>query len=508
MKNKIFIIITSFFITFPALHSENTDKEFILSAMTYPEAEILTGSLLNYPFFALDLQKRKPDYDMIKKMIKRKDKAIGENPGAEDLYNLGNLYKEIHDYKNAVKKYKLSLKAFDFAGTNNPGIYKEVVIKGYLYFYLAETDYKSDRTGYLEKSSGFLKAAIELKPGKDLWIKLGDCYLALNRLNEALYCYNHVPEEKKIYHIYTRLQSVSFQADYLKLIEDLSWPKLRNLPVAHLTDFENIETAINNSTGRDKIIMKVQQYVYLLRLLLLKNEAFRIEKSIANNISVNIFTDDENVILNDAEKYLKSEGEKNLRPASYEYLMGIICYLKSDYRKAFLFFEDSLKKNEYPEFIYKDLLSASGKINDDTVIKKIINNKISKYPDASDYLILGSIEFKKNNLKNAEMLCNQALKINYNYPEAFSGLGIIYAREGNYFAADEMVKKGNYLLRDKQSGKMLKSQMIVNEAAVALLKNEKERAYILLRLVLTADNNEKAGKLYNRFFKQNEKVQN
>ena len=42
----------------------------------------------------------------------------------------------------------------------------------------------------------------------------------------------------------------------------------------------------------------------------------------------------------------------------------------------------------------------------------------------------------------------------------------------------------------------------------ALLKNEKERAYILLRLVLTADNNEKAGKLYNRFFKQNEKVQN
>ena len=180
MKNKIFIIITSFFITFPALHSENTDKEFILSAMTYPEAEILTGSLLNYPFFALDLQKRKPDYDMIKKMIKRKDKAIGENPGAEDLYNLGNLYKEIHDYNNAVKKYKLSLKAFDFAGTNNPGIYKEVVIKGYLYFYLAETDYKSDRTGYLEKSSGFLKAAIELKPGKDLWIKLGDCYLALN----------------------------------------------------------------------------------------------------------------------------------------------------------------------------------------------------------------------------------------------------------------------------------------------------------------------------------------
>jgi hypothetical protein len=42
--------------------------------------------------------------------------------------------------------------------------------------------------------------------------------------------------------------------------------------------------------------------------------------------------------------------------------------------------------------------------------------------------------------------------------------------------------------------------MRVNEAAVALLKKEKERAYILLRSVISADNNRKALELYNRYF--------
>ena len=55
---------------------------------------------------------------------------------------------------------------------------------------------------------------------------------------------------------------------------------------------------------------------------------------------------------------------------------------------------------------------------------------------------------------------------------------------------------------------LMRNQIKVNEAAVALLKNEKERAYVLLRSVLTADNDEKAAILYKRFFIKDGKIQN
>ncbi|HNX24349.1 MAG TPA: hypothetical protein PKG60_09895, partial [Spirochaetota bacterium] len=76
----------------------------------------------------------------------------------------------------------------------------------------------------------------------------------------------------------------------------------------------------------------------------------------------------------------------------------------------------------------------------------------------------------------------------------------ISAIKGNYIAADEMIKKGNSVIKKNNSGKQLYNEMKVNEAAIALLKNEKERAYILLRSVISVDNNEKAYQLYNRYY--------
>jgi tetratricopeptide (TPR) repeat protein len=450
---------------------------------------------------------KKNDPAIIKKMILKKERET--SPGPVDLYNLGNLYREIHDYDSAVKKYKLSIRAFDSSGSDASDFYKALVVKGHIYLYLSETDYRSDKQAYLEKSSVFLKTAIELKPETDLWVKLGDCYLASGKCNEALYCYGHVPEkEKRINHIYARLQAVIFQADYQKLLDDFSWQKMKNLPVMQLTDFENIQTAINNSAGAEKEIYKLQHYVYLLRLLLLKNEAFCSEKSSGACISTDIHTVEEKTVLKEAEAFIKSRGIKILSPASYNYLMGIISCLKSDYRNALVFFEESLRVNEYPEHVYRDLLAAAGKSNDDAVIKKIIFSKISKYPDASDYLIIAGNEFKKGNLKNAEMLCTRSLKIKNYYSEAFSGLAVIYAFSGNYMAADEMIKKAGYYIQDVHAGRKMKNRLIVNGAAIALLKNEKERAYILLRLVLSADNDEKAAMLFSRFFRKDGKIQN
>ena len=101
------------------------------------------------------------------------------------------------------------------------------------------------------------------------------------------------------------------------------------------------------------------------------------------------------------------------------------------------------------------------------------------------------------------MLCKQSLKVSRNNPEAYSALSVIYAINENYSAADEMIRTADNLIKgDPMNNKKLFTHIKLNEAAIALLKNEKERAYILLRSVLAADNDEKAYQLYNRYFKK------
>lgn len=99
------------------------------------------------------------------------------------------------------------------------------------------------------------------------------------------------------------------------------------------------------------------------------------------------------------------------------------------------------------------------------------------------------------------MLCNRALKINRNYAEAYYALAVVYSAEGNYAAADEMIKTGNSLAyKIKFNKNILSNKMKLNEAIIALLKKEKERAYILLRSIISVDNDKKASELYNRYF--------
>ena len=62
-------------------------------------------------------------------------------------------------------------------------------------------------------------------------------------------------------------------------------------------------------------------------------------------------------------------------------------------------------------------------------------------------------------------------------------MSVIFSSDGNYIAADEMIKKGNYIFqKEKFKNIVLYNQMIINEAAIALLKKEKERAYILFQI--------------------------
>jgi len=134
-------------------------------------------------------------------------------------------------------------------------------------------------------------------------------------------------------------------------------------------------------------------------------------------------------------------------------------------------------------------------------LKKTVENVIQTDPSAEHYLLLAVLEFKLNNFSGAEMLCYQSLKINENYPKAYSCIAVTSAMQGNYIVADEMIKKSNYFYQKNPFEKnALFSRMNVNEAAIALLKNEKERAYILLRKAISADNNSNAILLYNRYF--------
>jgi tetratricopeptide (TPR) repeat protein len=512
MRLKQLLIICFLFLSIlhPALHGEQADREFILKSMIFPDADIVMGNLINEPFFILNLQAKKTDVETVKKNILKTEKDTGKQPNAVDLFTLAGLYKEIHEYEKAVKFYKACLEILNKGDNNDSDYAKELVIKGDLHFALAEIDLITDRTGNLERASYFYKSAVEIKSETVLWIKLGDCYLALNKNNEALYSYMCALEkEKKINAIYERLQLASFQIDYLKLLENNSWDKIKNLQASQLTDFEYIQTAVNNSKAAEKELIKLQHYVYFMRLLLVKNEYYRLNNPSIKPDLKNILTSEEISILNEAESCIAAADRKGLKPSAYCYLKGIIYYLRDDYKNAVLNFEQSIEKDEYVLPAYKDLMNVVLKnINDNMLLKKIINKKVKIYPEPSDYLVLGQIEFNDNNFSAAEMMCSRALKINKNYAEAYSALSVIFAWRGNYIAADEIIKNGNTIVQNSKISTRLNIQMRINEAAVSLLKNEKERAYVLLRSVLTVDNNEKADKLYNRYFSKDSKVQN
>ena len=202
-----------------------------------------------------------------------------------------------------------------------------------------------------ESSLTRLIEAVELNPDdQNLLRELGDCYLSQNKTVEALYCYNIIlKKNNKDFSIYTRLQAASFQGDYIRMINSKPREKMDNLHF--FQDFDYIQTAINNSASALKESLALQHYIYLLRLLLIKNDTYGINSSL---------TKDESKILVDAEALLKNIKTKSIKKTNISYLLGIVNYLKKDYKQALTELEKSLSRNELDVFKNEDILFIKG----------------------------------------------------------------------------------------------------------------------------------------------------
>jgi len=502
MKLKFIITVAVLYMVGSPIFSNDVENKIILNSMEFPEPDLSIGDRLNDPLFAVKIQKKNTDNNEIKKTILKLEKELSDKSDPSKIYELANYYKETSDCEKAINYYRKFLES----GKGNAEDYKDILIKGDLYYSLSEIDLKTEKIDNLEKALFFLTKAVELNQ-EDLlqWIKLGDCYLSLEKTTEALYCYNKVLEKKlNDFSIYTRLQAASFQRDYLKLSDSRPSEKIENQKITEGFNFDYLQIAIDNSPADFKDSIKLQHYVYLMRLMLLKSELY-----VKNNQNIplsfnTVFTKDEKIIIDEAANLVKSMRSKDIKNIDLIYLSGIINYLKSDYEKAISVFEEILKKEMNSELIYNDILFINFyHIKDNSGLKSLIGEILKLKPAPESYLILACIEFRNNELTKAEMLCKQSLKINESYPEAYSAIAVISALNGNYIEADEMIKKGNLLIQKTNSKESrLSSEMKVNEAAIALLKKENERAYILLQSVRSVDNNVKASLLYNRYFKK------
>lgn len=485
------------------LFSEETERNEILKAMTFPAADIRFGKTLNDPFFGLNIRKRNINYEETKKNIDEIEKNITDKSKPEIYFQLGNYYKDLNDSENGVKSYRRYLELTSSADLISAEDNNMILAKGEVYYSLYQIDLSTKRSDNLEKALLFFTRAVELNP-QDITtlIKLGDCYLYSGKTTEAAYCYNKAAEKNKSdFQIYARLQSASFQGDYLKLSENIIEDKKQTLPGIKDFNFDYIETAINNSPAEFKESLRIQHYIYFLRLMILNDEYnHKNSKTMTIDLKTGV-SKDEGLMLSEIEKLLQSSDSKSIEKYSIKYLTAVVNYLKRDYTKAIRNFNEYIDLSGKKESAYDDIIYINQNfVKNTSEFKKTIHEIIKTNPKPEYYLIAGEIEFKDKNYSKAEMLCTQSLKINRNYTEAFSALAVVYSMNGNYIAADEMIKKGNLIIKKNKTGKELKTQMKVNEAAVALLKNEKERAYVLLRSVLSVDNNDKAQQLYNRYF--------
>ncbi len=505
MKSKLltilFIILT---LSFSAAGEED-EKKNILNAMEFPSPILNFGSLLNDPFFTVNIGELISEPGDLEKKIR-----ILENKGEFKnepyrLYNLGNLYKDLMKYEIAVKYYKKFLESIEESGDKNSKDTKIIQLTGEAYYSLSEIGQPSERIANLERSLVYFTKAYDTDPTSlILWIKIGDSYLSLGKSIEAIYCYNkYMEKNKNDYTINPRLQAAVFQREYEKLKEV---NEIENLTVGEGVDYTYIETAVNNSDTGNKESLKLQHHIYLIRLLLLKKEYY-LNKMLNDRESGDFnlkrkFSNKEKKIIDDTEKLINAIADKNTARIKLKYLSGVINYLKDNYEESISDFNKIPKNDVTIKQIYNEVLYINlFLLNENRKAKDLVEDIIKINPQPEHYLILASIEFKNNNIDKALMLCNQSLKIDEKFCEAYSGLSVLYAIKENYIAADEMIKKGNSLInRDDRKENLLFYQMRVNEAAIALLKNEKERAYILLRSVISTDNNSKALKLYNRYF--------
>lgn len=510
MRIKIFILLTAFLLLAVSSNGEDADNKIILRAMSFPDPEIKIGVKINDPLYAVNIMNNNPIVEKITITDSEIENDLNTVTDSEKLYETGNYYKNRNLKKYALMYFKKYLKLNPTEYTLNNNDIQTIINKGNIYYYLSEYDVKSGKKDYLEKTLLYYTKAIEINPDDEsIWVKLGDSYLLNGNINEAQYCYQKISDKTAgEYKINARIQAAVFQGEYLKLSIIKSEENIERKSVTEGFNFDYIETSINNSQTETKGILRLQQHIYLLRLLLLKSESYFRGNNSLFKLNT-IFTKDEMKILNETEELLKSIENNMIKTEEKKYIYGIVSLLKGDYKKTISIFKEILTMNHNPDLINEDILFIYYYLLKDTNgVKLLAEDLIRSDPEPVYYLILAVNEYRNSNLDKAEMLCYQAIKISENYSYGYSGIAVISAIKGNYIAADEMIKKEKYLLRrdypDKDS---LITKMIVNEAAIALLKNEKERAYILLRSVLSADN-KNASLLYNRYFNKNEKIQN
>ncbi len=501
MKIRNIFITIAIILQAPYLSSQEIDSSSIIKYMVFPEEEYSLGNRINNPLFAIFIRNKEINTTELKKTISSLEKILSDKTNPYVYYQLGNYYKDLNDIESSIRFFKkfLSLTSrIDFEGNEN---IKIIISRGETYYSLSEIDLRTEKNFNLEKSLLHFKKSIELNPDDyNSWLKLGDCYLSLGNPKEAIYCYTKNSEKNKNdILLNTRLQAASFQIEYIKLINSPLSGKIENQSIIDGIDFDYIQTAINNSPADLKESLKLQHYIYLLRLMLIKSESF-VKNNRNDSIHLNtIFSENEKGILKEVEKLLLIT-DRNIGKFDLEYLSCIVSYLQADYIKSASTFRKMLNENFYSELIADEILFISLQIiKDNNIIKKIIEDAIKIKPDPKYYLYVAGLEFRKKNLEKAEMLCNRVLNIDKTNLEAYSGIAVINALKGNYITADEMIKKGNSLNINLKNN-ILSNEMKVNEAVIALLKNEKERAYLLLRTVISVDNNEKASELYNRYF--------
>ncbi len=504
MKIKLILTAAVFVLCIAPLFSQDTEQNLLLSYMDFPEPALRIGSIINDPIFALKIHRKIIIISEVKKEISEREKDLNDQTNPVVYYELGNYYKDLTENYTALKYYKRFLSSHTQTSSKISDDKISLSRHGDTYYSLSEIGSESDRIDYLEKSIIYYRKSLELDPkDKSLWIKLGDCYLGLEKGAEALFCYKkNINTGKNDFLLEARLQAALFQIYFEKLSNIKSENKIENEPINEGFEFDHIQSAINNSPAEYNRSLKLQHYIYLLRLMLLKSESFG-NNNYDKELNFNkIFTNDEKNILVEIEKLLKTINNNNIYFIDAKYISGIVSYLKSDYIEADSTFKELLNEDEYKRSISDDLLyTRLYFLKKKDTAELFIDDIVKINPNPKYYLILAGIEFRNKNLVKSEMLCNRALKINRNYAEAYYALAVVYSAEGNYAAADEMIKTGNSLAyKIKFNKNILSNKMKLNEAIIALLKKEKERAYILLRSIISVDNDKKASELYNRYF--------
>jgi len=262
------------------------------------------------------------------------------------------------------------------------------------------------------------------------------------------------------------------------------------------SSFSIYDAGISENESQESLALR--QHIDRLRLLLIKYGGC------AANIN-----NSEDAVIDETESLLKNINIKGIKKNDISYLLGIVNYLKKDYKQALSEFEKSLIGNRTDVLKYDDILFINIFCSNNVKASKtIIYDLIKKYPDPKYYMILAYLDMEKNESLNAEMLCIQALRLKSNFAAAFLGLSVIHTMKGNFKSADEMIRKCTFHIHDEYPlNKVLYSQMRMNEVVIALLKDENERAKIILQLIISAENNDKALQLHKRCFDKNEKIQ-